>query len=223
MDGKTIIFGAGALARVLAFHMRREGREPEAFVVDDAWWKEDTFCGLPLIPFSRMKSCFPPDRYEAFAAVGYSRLNADRRDVFRRLRGLGYRLPNYVHSSVLNACAAMGEGNLVFPGVILDAFSKIGNGNVFYPSVLLAHDSKVGDFCFFAPRAVLAGDIEVGDRCFFGLNCSVKNGIRIGDRCFIGAGAYAASDLAEGSVLAAPRSVLLEKDSETIIEKVMKK
>ena len=223
MADKTFIFGAGALAKVLLCYLQQEGKAPEGFVVDDAWCREESFCGLPLVPFSRVRETFPPAEYGAYVAVGYGKMNAGRRDAFLRLRELGYRMPNYLHASVLNACASMGEGNLVFPGVILDAGSEIGDGNVFYPAALLAHDSWIGSFNFFAPRSALAGDITVGDRCFFGLNCSVKNGLRIGDRCLIGAGAYAAANLPEGSVLAAPRSVLLEKDSETIIEKVMKK
>ena len=223
MADKTFVFGASALAKVLLSYLKQEGKEPEGFVVDDAWCREETFCDLPLIPFSKMKECFPAGEYGVYVAIGYGKMNAVRRDAFLRLRGMGYGTPNYLHASVLNAAYAMGEGNLVFPGVILDAGSEIGDGNIFYPAALIAHDSRIGSFNFFAPRAALAGDITVGDRCFFGLNCSVKNDLRIGDRCLIGAGAFAAADLPEGSVLAAPRSVLLEKDSETIIEKVMKK
>ncbi len=223
MADKTFIFGASALAKVLLAYLRQEGKPPAGFVVDDAWRREETFCGLPLVPFSQMRERFPAGEYGAYVAIGYGKMNAGRRDAFLRLRELGYRMPNYLHASVLNASAAMGEGNLVFPGVILDAGSGLGDGNIFYPAALLAHDSRIGSFNFFAPRSALAGDVTVGDRCFFGLNCSVKNGLRIGDRCLIGAGAYAAADLPEGSVLAAARSVLLEKDSETIIEKVMKK
>ena len=223
MADKTFIFGASALAKVLLTYLQQEGKAPEGFVVDDAWCREETFCGLPLIPFSRMQERFPADGYGVYVAIGYGKMNAVRRDAFLRLRGLGYAAPNYLHASVLDASHAMGEGNLIFPGVILDAGSEIGDGNVFYPAALIAHDSRIGSFNFFAPRAALAGDITVGNRCFFGLNCSVKNGLTIGDRCLLGAGAFAAADLAEGSVLAAPRSVLLEKDSETIIEKVMKK
>jgi sugar O-acyltransferase (sialic acid O-acetyltransferase NeuD family) len=223
MPYDSFIFGAGDLARVLLNYLQREDRAPVGFVVDDAWHKSESFCGLPLVPFSEMKDRFPPDRFFAYTAIGYGKMNLGRKEAILRLREVGYCLPNYIHPSVLNACASIGEGNLFFPGVILDAYTEIGDGNVFYPSVLIAHDCKVGSYNFFAPRSALAGDITVGDRCFFGLNSSVKNGLHIADRCFVGATAFAASDLPAGSVLAAPRSVLLDKDSETIIEKVMKK
>ncbi len=223
MTGKSFIFGAGALARVLHIYLEQIGRTPAGFVVDDAWCKEKAFCDLPLVPFSRMMERFPPTEYDAFVAVGYGKMNAGRKDAFERLRAMGYETPNFIHPSVLNACASMGEGNLIFPGVLLDACTRVGDCNVFYPSVLIAHDTRIGSFNFFAPRAALAGDVVVGDRCFFGLNSAVKNGLSVADRCLLGAAAYAVRPLTEGSVLAAPRSVLLEKDSETVIEKVMKK
>ena len=223
MRSRTFIFGAGDLARVLLFYMQQDGFEPEGFVVDDAWCREESFCKLPLIPFSRMEEQFPAENYSTYVAIGYGGMNAGRRDAFRRLRAMDYETPNYIHHSVLNGSNAVGEGNLIFPGVVLDAYTEIGDCNVFYPSVLIAHDCKIGSFNFFAPRSALAGDITVGNRCFFGVNCTVKNGLRISDRCLIGAAAFVTANLEEASVLAAPKSVLLEKNSETIIEKVMKK
>ncbi len=223
MAEKTFIFGAGALARVLFYYLDQAGQTPRGFVVDDAWCTDESFCGLPQVPFSRIAEHFPPAEYSVYVAVGYGKMNAARKDAFLRLRALGYQTPNFIHSSVLNASIAIGKGNLVFPGVILDAFTEIGDCNVFYPSVMIAHDSRIGSFNFFAPRAALAGDIVVRDRCFFGLNCSVKNGITIADRCLLGAGVFAATDLTEGSVLVPARSVLLNADSDDMIQKVMKK
>ncbi len=222
MANKAFLFGAGSLAKVLLYYLRQEGREPEAFVVDDAYFRESVFCGLQVVPFSRAQDLLPPEEYNVYVAIGYGNMNTGRKNAITRMRSMGYKTPNYVHPSVLNASSAMGIGNLLFPGVVLDAYVEIGDGNILYPSVFVAHDCVIGDFNFFAPRVALAGDITVGNCCFFGLNCSVKNGLKIANDCLIGAGAYAAADLAEGTVLVPPRSVFLNADSKEIIKKVMK-
>ena len=224
MTNKTFIFGAGALAQVLFYHLEKAGCAPDGFVVDDTWYKGETsICGLPLVPFSSMEKRFPPTKYGAYVAIGYGKMNAGRQDVFYRLRSMGYWLPNYIHPSVINDTAVMGEGNLIFAGTMFDSYSELGDGNMFYPAVMIGHGCKIGNFNFFSGRTALAGDVVVGNRCFFGLNCSVTNGLVIPDRCLIGAGAFASVPLTEGCVLAAPRSVLLEKDSEMVINRVMKK
>lgn len=221
MYQKTFIFGITALGKILFYHLRNEGHPPDAFVLDDAFCDCSAFSGMPVIPYSQTAKYLPPEDYAAYVAIGYTGMNAARKAVSRRLVSAGYCLPNYIHPSVINYSAEMGMGNLIFPGVILDVDTRIGDGNIFYPGAMISHDVKLGSYNFFAPRAALAGDITAGDRCFFGLNCSVRNNVRIGDCCLLGASAYAAHDLKRGSVLVPSRSVLLEKDSEEMIKKVM--
>ena len=220
---KSFIFGCTSLGRVLFHYLSKEGRAPNAFVVDDAYRKADSFFGLPLIPSSALREACPPEEYEAYVAIGYTNMNAVREKTMRGLRSEGYELPNFIHSSVIREFESIGVGNLVFPGVILDAFTQLGDGNVLYPGGMVSHDTIIGSYNFFAPRAALAGDVAVGNRCFFGLNCTVKNEVRIEDRCLIGAGAYVNRSLAPGSVLVPPRSVLLDRDSEEAIRGVIRK
>lgn len=219
MKGK-LIFGCSALAHRLLYNLKNEGDTTTAFVVDDSYCDQDQFCGIPVVPYSKMEKLFPKTEYEVYVAIGYTGMNAGRKEVMERLFTLGYSLPNYVHRSVICDGVTMGVGNLLFHGSILDMDVQIGNGNIFYPGALISHDTQVGSYNFFAPRAALAGSITVGNQNFFGLNCSVKNGVRIGDYCLIGASAYAASDLKDGSVLVPSRSALLEADSGDIIKLV---
>lgn len=221
MKKKTFIFGIGPLGKLLLYYLRREGRTPAAFVIDDAYCDREAYCDIPVVPYSKILEDLPAEEYAAYVAIGYGGMNAARRDVSRRLLQAGYSLPNYIHPAAIDFTENMGVGNLIFPGTILDAYTEIGDGNIFYPGSMIAHDVKLGNYYFFAPRAVLAGGIMVGDQCFFGLNCSVKNGIRIEDRCLLGASAYAAHDLKKGSVLVPAQSILLGSDSEATIKKVM--
>lgn len=218
---KKLIFGCSTMARRLFQNLKNDGCSVAAFVVDDAYCRQDQFCGLPLVPYSRMEKLFPPADYEAYVTIGYTDMNARRKEVTERLLALGYSLPNYVHSSVICDQVTMGMGNLFFPGSILDMDVKIGDGNIFVQGSFIAHDVSIGNYNFLSARVALAGDITVGNQNFFGLNCSVRNGVRIGDRCLMGASAYVARDLRDGRVLLPAKSILVRADSRDIINWVM--
>lgn len=223
MVKKKLIFGCSALARRLFYSFKIEREPISAFVADDNYCDKGHFCGIPLVQYSKMEESFPAAEYEAYIAIGYSDMNAGRKKVMERLSALGYSLPNYIHPSAICTAVIMGVGNLIFAGSVLDMDVQIGDGNILFPGVMISHDTKIGSYNFFAPRATLAGDITIGKQNFFGLNCSVKNGVEIGDRCLIGASAYTTHDLKDGSVLAAPKSTLLERNSIDIIKSVVKK
>ena len=210
---------------MLFYHLKNEGNTPEAFVLDDIYCNCDRFCGIPLVPYSRISELFPAADYEAYVAIGYSEMNEVRKNITERLLSDGYSLPNYIHPSVINDSAIIGIGNLIFAGSIIDLHTQIGNGNIFYPGVMVSHDVKIGNYNFFASRSVLAGNIIIKNQCFFGLNCSVKNGIKIGDSCLAGASAYVSRNLKDGDVLLPPKSILLEKEngSKEMIKLVMRK
>lgn len=210
---RNFIFGCTSLARRLFYSLKNDGYITDAFVVDDDYCNQDQFCSIPIVPYSKISQLFPATEYEAYIAIGYTDMNARRKEIMERLLIVGYSLPNYVHHSVICDGVSMGFGNLIFPGTVLDMDVKIGNGNILFPGVLISHDTKINNYNFFAPRATLAGDVTVGSQSFFGLNCSIRNGIKVGDACFIGASAYAAHDLKDRSVLVPPRSTFLEKDS----------
>lgn len=209
---RKFIFGCSTLAQSLFYHLKNDGYTTVAFVVDDNYCDQDQFCGIPLVPYSKMEKLLPATEHEAYIAIGYTDMNAVRKEVMERLFALGYSLPNYIHHSVICENVTMGKGNLFFPGLILDLDVQIADGNIFFPGSLISHDAKIGNYNFFAPRTVLAGNVVIENQNFLGLNCSVKNGTRIGNSCFIGASAYVAQDLKDRSVIVPPRSTLLKKD-----------
>lgn len=218
---EKLIFGCSAMARRLFYNLKIEGYTTVAFIVDDNYWQQDQFCGLPLVPYSKMEKLFPPTEYEIFVTIGYTDMNSHRKQAIERMLELGYSLPNYIHPSVICDGVTFGVGNLLFPGSILDMDIQIGDGNIFIQGGFIAHDSKIGNYNFISGRVAIAGDVTVGNQNFLGLNCTVKNGVKIGDCCLVGASAYVTKDLKDGAVLIPSKSVLVRADSRDLISWVM--
>ena len=94
-----IIFGAGDIAQLACHYFRTDSAlKPKAFTVDGAYLKEDSFEGLPVVPFEELHSHFSPDEHQCFVALSYSGINAIRRAKFEACRSLGYRMASYISS-----------------------------------------------------------------------------------------------------------------------------
>ena len=61
-----IIFGANDFGRILKYYLEEDNdpRKICAFTMNKEYIKDDTFCGLPIIPFEEINSTYSPDEYE---------------------------------------------------------------------------------------------------------------------------------------------------------------
>ena len=97
--GSIIIFGTADQAELAHFYFTQDtDYTVAAFTVDDAFVKDNTFQGLPVIPFSEITNSHPATGYQMFIAIGYSEMNHLRAAKFHQARQLGYKLPSYISS-----------------------------------------------------------------------------------------------------------------------------
>jgi sugar O-acyltransferase (sialic acid O-acetyltransferase NeuD family) len=191
-----LIFGATDLASVLAFYLRHESeRRVAAFVVDRAYLKAESFEGLPLVAFEDAPDHFRPQDYEIILPLGWTGMNAFRRERIERARQMGYAIGRFISPAARVAPGALpGENSCVGEGAILGPFCELGANLQIRSGVVLSHHVTVGDDCFLGARAVAGGRVRVGQRCVIGLGAVLRSGVRIADRCFIGAGAVVVAD-----------------------------
>src|SRR3954447_26743365 len=96
---KIVVFGAGHIAELAEFYFKHDSEhEVAAFTVDGAYLREDTFLGKPVLPFESVAAAFPPDLFEFFVALSYTKINALRTQKVAATQGLGYRLVSYLSS-----------------------------------------------------------------------------------------------------------------------------
>lgn len=163
-----------------------------------------------MVYFENLENMFPPSQYSVFICIGYSNMNAGRKDAYQRIIEKGYQVSTYIHPTALVQTEDIGEGCLVFENVTIGAYCSVGVGNIFYPCSHVAHHTHIGDFNFFAVSCSVAGHVTVRNQCFLGNNCTTKNGIVLMDKTLVGASAYLAWDTAIGDVVVPPRSFKLE-------------
>lgn len=198
----VVIFGVGAFAEQVLFYFQHDSRyQVQAFSVDQAYLKEATFHGKPVVPFETVEREFPPADFDMFVAMGYSDLNRKRAARIGQVRAKGYRMVNYIHSSALIAAdLIIGENCFFYEKVVIQPFSRVGDGVVILTDTIIGHNARIGDFCYFSGGCTIAALVTFGAYCFMSLNVTVRPKVTIGQSVILAAGTLLLEDAPDESV-----------------------
>jgi sugar O-acyltransferase (sialic acid O-acetyltransferase NeuD family) len=200
----VVVFGIGDFARIARVYLDEDSpHEVKAFAVHERYIEADELEGLPVVAFERIEETHPPDAFEVLVAIGFSRVNEARAEIYAACKAKGYGLVTYVSSRAMRVGQVqLGDNCFVFEGNVLQPNVRIGDDVVLWSGNHIGHDATIGDHCFVASHVVVSGNVEIGDHCFLGVNATVRDGVRIAPRCVIGAGALIMKDTEEGGVYA---------------------
>ncbi|RON45131.1 transferase [Pseudomonas frederiksbergensis] len=196
MKKPLIIFGAGDIAQLAHYYFSSDSDyEVVAFTVNAAYLTEKVFCELPVCAFEELAEQYPPEQFELFIALSYSKLNAVRKEKYLAGKAMGYRFANFIssHATVLNE-GRIGENCFIFEDNTIQPFVTIGNNVTLWSGNHIGHHSTIRDHVFIASHVVVSGGVDIGEQCFIGVNATLRDHINVGERCVIGAGALLLSD-----------------------------
>jgi len=203
-----IVFGVGQIAELADFYFKHDSAHAvQAFVVDGAFKKEDSFLGRPVVALEDAAREFPPGEFGAFVAVSYAKLNALRSEKAAALQGMGYDLASYTSSRAsIFPGTEPGPNAFILEDNTIQPFVRIGANVTLWSGNHIGHHSVIEDDVFLASQIVVSGNCHIKRRTFIGVNATLRDGITIGERCVIGAGACILADCADESVYPATRT-----------------
>jgi len=215
---RLVIFGAGDVAKLAHFYFARDSEHRvEAFAVDQAYRKSDTFLGLPLVDFEEVRNLYPPGEFTMFIAVSYARMNRVRAAKYFQAKEFGYELVSYVSSRC--TCLtdfSIGDNCFILEDNTIQPFVRIGNNVTLWSGNHIGHDSIIEDHCFLASHIVVSGHVHIHPYCFIGVNATLRNSVTIAAETLIGAGAVVMENTVPKGVYIPARSSLLELKSDEI-------
>lgn len=125
----------------------------------------------------------------AFITIGFMGCGDTRNRLYRRLKDIGYTLPNIIdNTAVVSENAELEDGIFVGKKAVINAGAKIGRMCIINTGAIVEHDCVVGAFSHIAVGSVLCGGVSVGEQTLIGANATVIQERKIGSRCIIGAG-----------------------------------
>ena len=213
---KIIIFGVGTYAEIINQYLTDDSEyEVVAFTLDDEYIKEDTYLGLPMVPFSKVENIYSPKDYFMHVGLSYTNLNHLRKDRYYEAKNKGYMLPTYISSkATVLTKYPIGDNCFIFEDNTIQPFVKIGSNIILWSGNHIGHHGEIESHNFISSHVVISGQCLIKSNCFIGVNSTVANGVTIETENLIGVGSYISKNTKPKSVYVPPRSVKLDKTSD---------
>jgi sugar O-acyltransferase (sialic acid O-acetyltransferase NeuD family) len=192
---KLVVFGLTDVAELALYYFSNDSDYDANYVPTDRHFK-----GLPVVAFEEVTHFYPPSRYAFFVALGYSKLNAIRKEKYLAAKALGYELVSYVSSRASVLTTDIGQNCFILEDNTIQPFVRIGDNVTMWSGNHVGHHSRIANHCFLASHVVVSGRVMIGESCFLGVNATVRDHVVIGERCIIGAGALLLADVAAEGV-----------------------
>lgn len=132
-------------------------------------------------------------------AIGDNKL---RMRIGNFLSNAGIKRFTAIHAkSYIASKVSLGEGSVVFAGVVINPLVEIGQGVICNTNCIIEHESNIGDYSHICPGAVLTGNVKIGKGVFIGANAVIKQGLTIGDGAIVGAGSVVVKNVEANTIV----------------------
>lgn len=218
MIQKLIVYGTGALARLIYYYNERYHLYEVIAFVDDNPNRENLFMGKPVYSYEEVcKTLKTKDEASFLVAIGYVKCNDFRALVCNRLRHDGYQLANFISPG--SNCwpgTPMGLNVIVFDNVFVGIGCELKDGVIISEGSTISHDIKVGEYTFFSDEVTVGGHAEIKNNCFLGLNSTIKSGSVIGCYNIVGSAANVIRSTDDFCVTIGNPGVSTRKDTRSV-------
>lgn len=220
---KLIIIGMSTNARhVYEFVTNYNLFEVVGFAVDEQYKTEDTFYGRPVYSIETLADQIDKDEVKLFIALLWNCLNADRRDLYYRLKAQGYQFANIISPNAVVRGKIKGDNCWIHDFVVIQNDAEIGNNVAIMAFSLVGARSKIEDHCFLGAKSTVGGNSIIGIQSFVGINCTVFDDTQIGRKCILGACTDIKRNIPDYSrVKTSITYEIKQYDSDTIEEKLV--
>ena len=215
----VVIFGVKDFAELAHFYLTKDSDfNIVAFTVHKAYLPdEDTFCGLPIVPFEDLEVHYPPSDFAFFAPMSPTKMNQLREGVYNDAKLRGYSFISYISSRCTNFASSIGENCFVLEDNTIQPFVTIGNNVVLWSGNHIGHHSTIGNHVMFTSHVVLSGHCVVQDNCLFGVNATIRDGLTLGKGTFVAMGTSVIKSTPEWSFIKGTFGELSGVDSRKMI------
>lgn len=183
---KTVLLGAGGLAKEIYFGFLKPLTNEEILVFDDNPLKNH---------FLQFEIQGPiPTKFEEHCSlyIGLSDPAQKKAIVSKITIGKNQKWPSHIHPSTIvydHESVQTGEGVLISASCVLTHNIVLGNHTFVNLSCTIGHDVEIGAYCSIMPSVNISGQVIIEDSVFIGSGATILPGIKIGQGAIIGAGA----------------------------------
>jgi sugar O-acyltransferase (sialic acid O-acetyltransferase NeuD family) len=204
---KLIIYGTGLVAEVAEFYFRTDtDYQISAFTNAAEFITDEQFNGVPLVPFEKLETVYPPGEHDIFIALGYNKTNQIRQARYYEAREKGYTCATYISPRATYYGTPVGDNCFILENNVIQPFVRIGNNVTLWSGNHIGHHSTIRDHCFISSHVVVSGACDIGENCFLGVNATLRDNLKLGRFVVVGSGAIVMKDCEERTLVKPARS-----------------
>lgn len=124
--------------------------------------------------------------------------NFIKEELVKYLTNENIKYATLIHPSVrLNNSIQIGEGNIIYQGVVMTVDIKIGNHVIISPKCGIGHDTIIEDYVTLLWNVNVSGGERIRQGATLGSGSTIIQGLEIGKNSYVGAGAVVIRDVEE--------------------------
>ena len=211
---KSVIIGAGTYGEVYLAYLQEAGVDVVGFLDDDPKYEGTEVKGVPVLGgVSSLETLKDTHGVEAvYCPLGNNKL---RVKFLTYARDLGYKIPNFIHPSVIiSPNVTIGEGVYILLGSHIMPHTVIKDFVMISMNVNVAHHNVLEEGVFLSTGCNFGASINAHKYAYCGIASTIMTGLHeLGEDCLIGAGAVVIRDVEPKAVMAGvPAKVLKYKE-----------
>lgn len=201
MKRPVIVIGAGGHARVVIDTLETTDQYRIAGIVDKQLPVGDTCCGYPVLGNDdALPGLYREGITDAAIGVGAFSDNRRRKELFTRVKALGFHIPNIIHPSVvMMKSVTLGEGVVMYPGVVINSAVRIGHDVIVVTGATIDHETVVEDHALISAGVHVGAYTAIREGALIAIGATIVSGVEIGRDAFVAAGAVVVRDVPAGA------------------------
>jgi len=186
-DKKVIIFGVLDTSELAHFYLTHDSDyEVVGFTLNKEYIENDSFKGLPVVPFEEIEKHFPPNEFFFFAPMTGKKMNKNREKIYLEGKKKGYQYISYISSkATVFPEAKIGENCFILEDNTIQPFTTIGNNVILWSGNHIGHHGEIQDHVFFTSHVVMSGHCKIESYSFLGVNATIRDFITIAEGSLI--------------------------------------
>jgi sugar O-acyltransferase (sialic acid O-acetyltransferase NeuD family) len=198
---KIIVFGVLDTAELAHYYLTHDSdHEVVAFTINREYIENESFKGLPVVPFEDVENLFSPADYSFFAPMTGRNMNRNREAIYHQAKAKGYTFISYISSKATLFGNTIGDNCFILEDNTIQPFTTIGNNVVMWSGNHIGHHGQIKDHVFFTSHVVLSGHCLVESYSFFGVNSTIRDYTTIAQGTLVGMASAITKDTEEWGI-----------------------